>query len=44
MGDIVILHNAVLALAGFGIAALVAATVSYQHQSEREEGCESILM
>ncbi|XP_004242193.1 uncharacterized protein [Solanum lycopersicum] len=44
IGDIVILHNAVWALAGFGIAALVAATVTYQHQSEREEGCESILM
>ncbi|MCD7466639.1 hypothetical protein HAX54_003550 [Datura stramonium] len=44
MGDIVILHNAVWAIAGFGIAALVAATATYQRQSEREEGCESILM
>ncbi|CAN4098295.1 unnamed protein product [Withania somnifera] len=33
-GDIVILHNAVWAIAGFGIAALVAATVTYQRESE----------
>ncbi|XP_060168628.1 uncharacterized protein LOC132599315 isoform X3 [Lycium barbarum] len=42
LGDIVILHNA-WAVAVFGIAALVAAIVTYQRQSEREEEYESIL-
>ncbi|KAM3232695.1 hypothetical protein T459_33176 [Capsicum annuum] len=44
MGDIVILHNAVWAIAGFGIAALVAATITYQRQREREEVCEWLLL
>ncbi|OIT30011.1 PREDICTED: uncharacterized protein LOC109210590 [Nicotiana attenuata] len=43
-GEIVILHNAVWAIAGFGIAALVAAAVTFQRESGREEGYESILM
>lgn len=40
-GEIVILHNAVRAIAGFGIAAVVAAAVTFQRQSGREEGYES---
>ncbi|PHT97414.1 hypothetical protein BC332_33664 [Capsicum chinense] len=43
-GEIVILHNAVGALAVFGIALLVGAVVIYRRRNQREEGYESILM
>ncbi|KAF3614991.1 putative beta-1,4-xylosyltransferase IRX10L-like [Capsicum annuum] len=43
-GEIVILHNAIGALAVFGIALLVGAVVIYQCRNQREEGYEPILM
>ncbi|PHT32204.1 hypothetical protein CQW23_28541, partial [Capsicum baccatum] len=43
-GEIVILHNAIGALAVFGIALLVGAVVIYQRRNQREEGYEPILM